>query len=321
MKKFKVICACIIAMMIVAGSAMQAVSEAMKVTAGKVQGTVEVSIDGSEWNTVATGDEIPIGATVRTKAESSCILKWADGNAVKVAPISITKVEEADRAASGREKSALSLEKGKVFAHAKKLATPDSSFELRTPTAVAGVRGSDLYGMMSGGAANFGVTDGSLTVEAGGQEVVVEVGFSVNIDPTGNISPPEPIPPAVLQEVKQNTQEAKQEAQAEAKAEKKEEKAAKKEEKAEQKEEKKEEKAAEQEAKSSEQTTEENAESTSEQQAEDTMTDDIAAGVEDATETATSALDDAELGGQASDASNAGMITGTVDVTIHVDGQ
>ena len=321
MKRLSLNKVCLFAAIFVAAAVFVARAEPMEVTIGKVAGTVEMSEDGAQWSPVANGDKAPVGAILRTKADSSCIITWAGGNAAKVAPLSRMKIEEADRSASGRERSGLLLEQGKVYAHAKKLATSDSTFELRTPTAVAGVRGTDLFGTNAGGGASFGVTDGSLSVSAGGQETMVEVGYVVNVDPTGNISPPEPIPHTKMQEVKQNTQEAKQEAsreqetasKKEEKAEKKEEKEEKKEEKAEAKQEQKEEKTAAGDEKT--------AETTTTQETTETEPTIDQAALDEVTENATENIDevlDEEVTTDLVDDVQSTYKTGTVDVTIQL---
>jgi len=187
-------------------------SAPMVVTVDRVAGTVQFRAgDTAPWKNLSNGDKVPVGAMVRTQADSSCILKWADGNAVKVAPLTVMKLTEADKAASGQEKSALDLTEGKVFAHVKKMVTKDSSFQLKTPTAVAGVRGTDLYGTESpSGGSSFGVTEGNLTVQSGEAEVEVDPGLSVNITEEGSISPPEPIPPEIKDEVEQNLSEVRE---------------------------------------------------------------------------------------------------------------
>ena len=62
------------------------------------------------------------------------------GHVLKVSPQSTVTLSQLEKSAAG-ETSKISLEKGKVFANAKKLQT-GSTFEIKPPTAVAGVRGT-----------------------------------------------------------------------------------------------------------------------------------------------------------------------------------
>ncbi len=221
----------IAALVIFAGSAFSATLDA---TAEKVTGGAEYKkTDTAAWKVLETGTVVPTGSTIRTKADGECIIKW-NGNAAKIGKLTVMKISEISLSANGTEVNTLDIQEGKVFAHAKKLATADSKFQLRTPTAVAGVRGTDLYGMMSGGQANFGVSEGSVVVEAGGVEVTLAEGLSVNVDPAGTMSAPMPIPVEIKQEVQQNAKEVKtvaQQAAPSAVEEKKEEKKAEAEEK------------------------------------------------------------------------------------------
>ena len=184
---------------------MTAVAHAspLKVKADKITGKVEMQAGAAAgWKTVANGDSIPIGASVRTGPGASCMLKWAGGHVVKVGPLSNVKVVDADKSPTGKESSTLALSNGKVMAHARKLNTGDSTFNVKTPTAVAGVRGTDvLVETSEEGGDKIGVVDGSVEVETGGETVNVDEGTMVEVDESGDISEPEIIPDDVMQEV------------------------------------------------------------------------------------------------------------------------
>jgi len=195
------------------GMAYVANAAPMDVKADKVIGSVDVQVsEGAKWAPVKNGDQIAVGATVRTGAGASCMLKWATGNVVKISPLSMIKVEEAEKTSSGGEKSSLNIKQGKLFAHVKKLDTADSKFEVKTPTAVAGVRGSDVFGINNGNNSTFGVTNGLMAVNAGGNEVVLEPGFAVSVDVSGSMSDIIPIPLDIKQEANENAKETTSEA-------------------------------------------------------------------------------------------------------------
>ncbi|MFC1474694.1 FecR domain-containing protein [bacterium] len=191
--------------------ACAALGESIDISVVDVKGRVDMMASSSlEWTGLINGDRVPGGAILRTGQASSCMLKWAGGNVIKLDALTVLTVY-AERESSGAEKSRVSLTTGKVFAHAKKLVSFDSNFEIRTPTAVAGVRGTDLYGTMDNGQAGFGVTEGSVSVSAGGGEVTVEAGMSVSVDETGAVSEPEPIPADIIQEVEGSMEEVSEE--------------------------------------------------------------------------------------------------------------
>jgi hypothetical protein len=185
----------------------------MKVTVSKVQGTVQVQ-DGAAWKTLKDGDTVKSGAEVKTGAGSSCLLKWAGGNVVKVGPMSNLTVTAEKSGAD--EKSKVDLKNGKVSAHAKKLGTGGSSFNVSTPTAVAGVRGTDIIAEIAAGNVSFGVSDGQLEMSVGGKTFVLEDGFLLKVDPEGGFSEPIPIPPVMMQELKIQFDALKEEAASDA---------------------------------------------------------------------------------------------------------
>lgn len=234
----------IILLTVIISCASWSVSKAadMKVTADKVTGSVEVQAPGAaSWAPLSDGAIVPQGATIKTGVNSSAMLKWAAGNVAKIPALSRIKLDEVSRSNAGAEKSSLNIQQGKVFAHVKKLETSDSKFELKTPTAVAGVRGSDVFGTAGIEGSTFGVTDGAMAVTVGDQEVMLEPGLAVIVDSLGNLGDVIPIPEEIKQEAEQSAKETKAEAQKEEKTQTKSEKKQEKKSEA-KKEEKKEEK-------------------------------------------------------------------------------
>ena len=190
----------------------------MKVTAEKIQGKVEMREGGGAWKALANGANVPLNAEIKTGANASCMLKWAGGNVVKVGSMSQLKVSQADKGANGSENSTVDLANGKVSAHAKKFNSPDSSFKVKTPTAVAGVRGTDVVGEYDEetGDSSFGVADGSVGVEAGGEEIILDEGFMLDYNDTTGFTEPEVIPPDTLEEIQQEFEGINTEAQQDA---------------------------------------------------------------------------------------------------------
>lgn len=191
----------------------------MSVKADKISGKVEMKPSASgAWTALKNGDSVAVGATVRTGPGASCMLKWAGGNVVKLSPLTTMTVSQAEKAASGKESSRIDISGGRVSAHAKAFATKDSSFNVKTPTAVAGVRGTDLYVEVNdAGVSSIGVTDGNVEVESGDSVVVIDEGQFVIVEEMGIVPPPEPVPVETLQELKQEfnviNDEAKQDAE------------------------------------------------------------------------------------------------------------
>ena len=112
----------------------------MKVTVRKAAGQVQVSTGGA-WTKATVGQKLLPGTKVKTGPGGEAILTWDNGNVLKIRPL--TQMTIAALTKSGVATDVLlTVKKGSVFAKVKKLKTPDSSFIIGTPTAVAGVRGT-----------------------------------------------------------------------------------------------------------------------------------------------------------------------------------
>ncbi len=182
----------------------------VKVQITNVKGTVEVSIKEGVWIPAKDGMEISMGDKIKTNAESSCALKWMDGNLVKVYPLSFLKVEDA-RKDGNVENSSLSLEKGKMYAKVKKLTSSKSTYIIKTPSAVAGVRGTEFMTSFTENKTECAVLEGSITVSAMGQEVEVMAGMTTAVEMDMPPAEPAPIPEPELEEMKGEAQQIKEE--------------------------------------------------------------------------------------------------------------
>lgn len=113
-----------------------------------VEGKVDILRGEAPAITVKAGDPVYVKDIVRTKSASKAELQFTDGNILKLAQR--TRIDISEYAADGaRTKEVIRLPRGKVEAVVeKKLAnrisvTPEANkFEIHTPNAVAGVRGT-----------------------------------------------------------------------------------------------------------------------------------------------------------------------------------
>lgn len=202
-----------------------------------VEGDVSVQLKtDAAWAAGTNGMTIPEGASIKTGADGKASLTWGAGNVVKLYPLSIVKATEVSGAE--RKSSVLSLEKGRAMSKVDKLGA-DASFELRTPTAVAGVRGTGFDTEITPGTAmvTIAVVEGTVVMSVGDIEVVLDEGFESSALPGEVPGAPMMIPPgklgdlktelsvlksmvkAELQSQKEQKKEEKQEAKDEAKAE------------------------------------------------------------------------------------------------------
>jgi hypothetical protein len=111
-----------------------------------IEGEVLIQKGGKgDWSAAAEGAAVRVGDVVKTGAKSSCVLTWNLGNTVKLSAFTVMKVARMDKEpAAGAENSQLDLWAGGMHGRAKKLSDVNSSFEVHTPTAIAGVRGTKL---------------------------------------------------------------------------------------------------------------------------------------------------------------------------------
>jgi len=188
----------------------------VKATLGGVKGSVEVQkAAGGGWEAGANGLLLGEGAAVKTGPGAEAVLAWG-GHAVKIAALSLVKVATLTGDDKGGSVSKLSLEQGRVTARVAKLTTKESQFTVKTPTAIAGVRGTafDFAINPANNATTLAVVEGSVSLAAGAAEVVVEQGFESAVAPGEAPSEPIEIPAERMEELKSSVTDLKETAAA-----------------------------------------------------------------------------------------------------------
>jgi hypothetical protein len=111
--------------------------------------------------------KLPRGAIVRTGRDGLCELSLHDGSTIKLSNTSVFKIEDISyNEDSGRKRSKFNLMFGKMKATVAKLTTSDSEFDVRSGTALAGVRGTTYGIFFDGVQAQVLVFDGSVSLES-----------------------------------------------------------------------------------------------------------------------------------------------------------
>jgi len=124
------------------------------------------------------------GEVVKTGKGGLCTLKLESGSKILVFPSSEVSI----RGKKEKKKKGVELNQkvGFSWMKIKKLSSDDEVFTVRTPTAVAGVRGTAFSASVSPkGKGAFCVCEGAISVESGGQERLVEQGELMNTDKKG----------------------------------------------------------------------------------------------------------------------------------------
>lgn len=108
-----------------------------------VKGSVEIQRPGeSEWKTLAPKDGLPAGSRVRSGADGEADLLLAEKSAVRLKPgteIEISRNEMVD----GAQKIEVKIDAGRLL-HRFDRQNPNFEYRVKTPSAVAGIRGTQF---------------------------------------------------------------------------------------------------------------------------------------------------------------------------------
>lgn len=231
-RKFQLWALTIVVAFVLAGAAQAA---PVKATLSGVKGDVQVrKSDGAAWTKAADGMKLDQGADVKTGAGGEAVLSWPVGNVVRIRPLTTLNLETLDLDSVGTAKSNLKLTGGGVLAQAGKLTGKDSQFNVKTPAAVAGVRGTALDAAIPPeGGISLAVVEGNVVLTVGDVTITIDAGFEISVSASGEVpTTPAKIPEARLKNMqsavnvlKQIVNEMEKQEKSEAKDEKKEEKA------------------------------------------------------------------------------------------------
>jgi len=158
---------------------------------------------GTRVQLAAAGAKVLWGDVVTTDRGGRARITLDDGSILNVGSESSLRVVQHDAA---NQRTQIQLAYGRVRASAVRLARAGSNFEVRTPTAVAGVVGTDFVLDFTNGITNIHVFEGSVNFcNLAGQCVTVAAGFTSVV--RGNQAPtqPAPTPPSVSTESVQST--------------------------------------------------------------------------------------------------------------------
>ena len=148
------------------------------------------------------GDLYKTGDVVQSSVNGRAVLTFFDGSTLTVDPGSIVRVTTLNRLDNGGIQLVIEQTLGRSWASVAKLKTPDSKFEVKTPTSTAAVRGTAFETKVERRpdgslAVTYTADDGQLlvTADAGGQATVTP-NTQLEVD-QGQPAPqnPTPLPP------------------------------------------------------------------------------------------------------------------------------
>lgn len=120
----------------------------------KIEGRVDILKEGAPTTVpVKVNDNVSMGDIVRTKSDGKAEITFKDDTTVRLAPETRMKIDEyVFNPDNSRKTGALGLFRGKVRAVVSKtkggiipVGISTSSFNINTPTAIAGVKGTDFF--------------------------------------------------------------------------------------------------------------------------------------------------------------------------------
>lgn len=159
-----------------------------------LRGDVDAQRAGADFSPALDGDLFASGDVVRANQEGRAVLTFFDGSTLSIEPGSQVKVTSLSRTSGDGLQVTIEQLSGRTWASVQRLRTPDSRFELRTPTATAVVRGTafeTVIEVVNGQpVTTIKTTEGEVLVRAqGGGETTVAPGAQVTV-PQGAPAPP-----------------------------------------------------------------------------------------------------------------------------------
>ncbi|MEX2229832.1 MAG: FecR family protein [Dehalococcoidia bacterium] len=174
-------------------------------------GAVTVREGAGAFADAADGQTIGPGVTVRTGPDSHAVLTYVDGTTVTIEPDSEVTIEALEITASGDLVAIVQQTVGRTWHVVQHRSGPDGRYEVRTPAAVASVRGTAFTVDVDGtGATDVETTEG--LVGASGDDTSVDVGAgevtTVSPDAAPQAPRPAPAPQAIVRIVLEPTNNA-----------------------------------------------------------------------------------------------------------------
>lgn len=144
------------------------------------------------WTSARRGHTLSAGDSIRTGDNSFALVRLPGKNAMRVDPSTQVTIQSMTDPAVNQHLTHLFLQLGRLWAdvNEKLQGTPNSSFEVQTPTVVGAVRGTQFSAQATGDAAAFSVNEGFVEVASGKESAMVQVGNRCVASATRGISQP-----------------------------------------------------------------------------------------------------------------------------------
>ena len=155
-------------------------------------GEVFIIKDGNKVSAKA-GDMITGGMSVETGAGSEAEIYFGE-NAIKVLEKTFFTVNDiVQNLTQNTDKTELYVQNGKLFSSVRKKLTKDSTYVVKTPTSIAGVRGTEFIVSEENGKGNIACSDGKVAVQDASKPestaVEISAGQEVDVIPGADLKP------------------------------------------------------------------------------------------------------------------------------------
>ena len=185
---------------------LQDTSDSTPYTSGTItamSGTVQIrKVKAIFWRDARLEEQVITGDQVKTGKKGQVKIEIVNGNIIYLKADSLLVIDDlSHNDFIGKYNNIFSTNKARLKAEVKAKQNINK-FEIRTPTAIAGVRGTTLYLNVEPLFTRLFVENGSAVVEnpVSGKSVEVPPGLSTSSDNSGQVSEPAPPPPEQQQE-------------------------------------------------------------------------------------------------------------------------
>lgn len=146
---------------------------------------------------VQKGDAVPLGMSLRTSPTGYVTVQLADGSILKIQANTEARLDSSQHyEEAGFYASVWSVLRGRVESLVTHLTGGQPRYQIKTPQAVLGVRGTE-FRVATDGHRTLGETlSGTVAVSSGQQAALVNAGQGTIADAQAKVTPPLPLPPA-----------------------------------------------------------------------------------------------------------------------------
>ncbi|MGQ9732898.1 MAG: FecR family protein [Candidatus Zipacnadales bacterium] len=155
----------------------------------EIRGFVELkAVNGTAFKPLLQDATVRVGSVLRTGADGYAVLWWPDNTTIRIEPGTELTIEKC--LFNKRNESLLSqfsLHIGHIWVDVVRSLSADSKFEIHTPTATAGVRGTTFaIDVSETGTTEIFVYKGTVEVNTGSKSYSVNQGHALTVTSAGN---------------------------------------------------------------------------------------------------------------------------------------